>query len=51
LLREALHLILTWRWRVAQRDALMKLDDRLLKDIGVSHAEAECEARKPFWRP
>jgi len=46
-----LRLILIWRRRVAQRDDLMKLDDRLLKDIGVSHADAEREARKPFWRP
>ena len=49
--REALQLVLTWRRRVAQRDALSKLDGRLLKDIGVSHAEAAREARKPFWRP
>jgi uncharacterized protein YjiS (DUF1127 family) len=37
--------------RVRQRQALMALDDRLLKDIGVSRADAEREANKPFWRP
>ena len=36
------------RWR--QRQALLRLDDHLLKDIGVSRAEAEEEAVKPFWR-
>jgi uncharacterized protein YjiS (DUF1127 family) len=27
------------------------LDDRLLRDVGLSRAEAEREAHKPFWRP
>jgi uncharacterized protein YjiS (DUF1127 family) len=33
-----------------QRRALLALDDRMLKDIGVSRAEAEGEACRPFWR-
>ena len=41
---------LVWRDRARQRRELMELDGRLLKDIGVSRAEAEFEARKPFWR-
>lgn len=36
------------RWR--QRQALMRLDDHLLKDIGVSRADVDTEVRKPFWR-
>jgi len=36
------------RWR--QRQALMRLDDHLLKDIGVSRADADLEATKPFWK-
>ncbi|WP_448203026.1 DUF1127 domain-containing protein [Azospirillum sp. sgz302134] len=36
------------RWR--QRQALLKLDDHLLKDIGISRADAEAETRKPFWK-
>jgi uncharacterized protein YjiS (DUF1127 family) len=36
------------RWK--QRQALLSLDDHLLKDIGVSRAQAEDEAGKPFWR-
>jgi uncharacterized protein YjiS (DUF1127 family) len=36
------------RYRTRQRIAL--LDNHMLKDIGVSFAEAEAEANKPFWR-
>ncbi len=46
-----LALITTWRRRLRQRDDLMKLDERLLEDIGVSPGDAAAEWRKPFWRP
>ncbi len=40
---------LMWRtWQSRRR--ITELDARLLKDIGVSYAEAEREANKPFWR-
>ena len=52
-----------WRWLVAmvkqisywyqvhrQRQALYKLDDTLLKDIGISRSDALQEAEKPFWK-
>ncbi len=39
-----------WRERSRQRRALMKLDRRLLRDIGIGRIEADNEARKPFWR-
>jgi uncharacterized protein YjiS (DUF1127 family) len=35
------------RWR--QRQALLALDDRLLRDIGITRAEAMREAEKGFW--
>lgn len=38
-----------WR-RYRSRQRITKLDQHLLKDIGVSTAEAEAEANKPFWR-
>ena len=38
-----------WR-RHATRRRIAALDPHTLKDIGVSHAEAEAEANKPFWR-
>ncbi|MFZ1427689.1 MAG: DUF1127 domain-containing protein [Geminicoccaceae bacterium] len=36
--------------RRRQRRALADLDDRSLRDIGLSRHQAECEAAKPFWR-
>jgi uncharacterized protein YjiS (DUF1127 family) len=46
----AVALLLHWHERARQRRALLSLDDRMLKDIGVSRAEAEREACRPFWR-
>jgi uncharacterized protein YjiS (DUF1127 family) len=39
-----------WLERSRQRRALRGASDHLLKDIGISRAEAEYEAVKPFWR-
>ena len=36
------------RWR--ERGLLEQLDDRMLRDIGISRSQALAEARKPFWR-
>lgn len=41
---------LAWHERAAQRRALMAMDDRTLKDIGISRADVEMEICKPFWR-
>ena len=38
-----------WR-RYRTRQAITALDAHALKDIGVSYAEAEYEANKPFWQ-
>jgi uncharacterized protein YjiS (DUF1127 family) len=37
-----------WR-RHRTRTCLAELNPHLLKDIGVTYAEAEAEANKPFW--
>ena len=42
--------LLAWRERAEQRAALKSLDDRLLKDIGVSRSDVRLESRKPFWQ-
>jgi uncharacterized protein YjiS (DUF1127 family) len=49
-LRAALALVHAawWRWR--SRQYLTALNDRLLRDIGVTPAEAEHELNKPLWR-
>jgi uncharacterized protein YjiS (DUF1127 family) len=39
-----------WRHRARSRRELARLDERMLKDIGVSRVEVEFEVRKPFWR-
>lgn len=33
-----------------QRQLLLKLDERLLKDIGIRRLDAWQEGKKPFWR-
>lgn len=36
-------------WR--ERQALEALDDRLLRDLGLTHEDVGRETVKPFWRP
>ena len=43
-------LLAAWQERSYQRGQLAQLDDRMLKDIGLSRSEAAHEAGKPFWR-
>jgi uncharacterized protein YjiS (DUF1127 family) len=50
LLGRAVETVLTWRERVQMRRHLLALDDRMLKDIGISRFQAHGEAEKPFWR-
>lgn len=33
-----------------QRHALEALDDRMLKDIGITRCDVEREISRPFWR-
>ena len=40
-----------WRRRHRSRTLLSQLSDQMLKDIGVTSAEAQHEANKPFWLP
>ena len=42
--------VLEWNERSRQRQALAELDDRLLKDIGISRTAAATEVSEAFWR-
>lgn len=42
--------LLTWRARASQRQGLAELDDKSLRDIGLTRSDVEREVRKPFWR-
>jgi uncharacterized protein YjiS (DUF1127 family) len=47
---QAAALLARWRRRVADRRSLARLDDFMLRDIGLARAEVEMEVSKPFWR-
>ncbi|MFT6579701.1 MAG: hypothetical protein ACJAU6_000118 [Alphaproteobacteria bacterium] len=44
------YLVQLWCERRRQRRALARLDDRLLRDIGISKRRAKEESEKTFWR-
>ena len=48
--RAMAEVVLAWQERLRQRRHLDGLDDRLLKDIGLSRADVVREVEKPFWR-
>jgi uncharacterized protein YjiS (DUF1127 family) len=39
-----------WRRRKNGRLELARLDERILRDIGLTRVDAEYEINKPFWR-
>ena len=43
--------IYAWQARAQDRAHLDTLDDRLLKDVGLSRTDVDEEIAKPFWRP
>jgi uncharacterized protein YjiS (DUF1127 family) len=43
-------LIATWRRRARERRELGSLDYRTVRDLGMSPADIQFEANKPFWR-
>ena len=43
-------LLQSWFVRAQERRMLLQLDQRMLKDIGITRVDAAREAMKPFWR-
>lgn len=41
--------LLRWQELSMQRRRLLELDAHMLKDIGISRADAVREAKRPFW--
>lgn len=40
----------TWQQRHRMRHELRHLDERMLRDMGISRYDAVREARRPFWK-
>jgi uncharacterized protein YjiS (DUF1127 family) len=40
-----------WKQRRMERAEIRRLDDRDLRDIGITRVDAMRESDKPFWRP
>ena len=48
--RRWLALIRLWWGRSRERDMLVAMSERELRDIGITRYDAYIEGRKPFWR-
>jgi uncharacterized protein YjiS (DUF1127 family) len=49
-IRRGMFLIGLWWRRSSDRQMLMMMNDRELRDIGITRYDVLYEARKPFWR-
>lgn len=47
----AFRLLGSWSALRRQRQQLAMLDDRMLRDLGLSRMDVQIEIEKPFWRP
>jgi len=50
LLVTILETLLGWQERARSRVLLSRLDDRMLRDLGLTRVDAARETEKPFWR-
>ncbi len=39
-----------WYRRIEERRQLLEMSDEILRDVGLSRADIQREAAKPFWR-
>ena len=44
-------LVRSWLERIRARRALAHIDERTLREAGISPVLAEYEANRPFWQP
>ena len=51
LLPNLLSRIVAWRERARSRYLLQLLDDRMLRDVGLSRSDVDRECAKHFWQP
>lgn len=51
LLPRMLDVLLAWQERARERRHLLSLSDHALKDVGLTRADLEGEAARPFWQP
>lgn len=42
--------LLRWHRRARERALLAQLDERMLRDLGISRLDVTHELNKPFWR-
>jgi uncharacterized protein YjiS (DUF1127 family) len=42
---------LAWRERARGRHLLLQLNDRMLRDVGLSRSDVDRECAKHFWQP
>ncbi len=49
-LQAAVDLIFVWQERRRQRTELAQMDQRMLRDLGLSAQDIASEAEKPFWQ-
>ena len=50
LLSNLLSRVLGWRERARSRHLLLRLDDRMLRDVGLSRSDVDSECAKHFWQ-
>lgn len=49
-LRRWISLMEVWRRRMRERQTLLMMTDKELRDINLTRYDVQYEARKPFWR-
>ena len=50
LLPNLLSQFMVWRNRARSRHLLLQLDDRMLRDVGLSRSDVDRECAKHFWQ-